>query len=381
MPPAPTQPQPAASPLPPVFVLDTGLRASHADFKGRVGQGATFVGSSYAGAPRRRAPGQGAASLPICAHPLRGSGARLDVGGHTAHAGERVSQINVPAPRPLPPARADDHGHGTHAAGTAVGAVHGVASQAVLHPVKVCGVGTWGEGVCLCALEHPLGAWLAGRGAAQATPKLSRTRAANARARARCSPRTALASTATSSAACSGGSIGGVIDGRHLHGCRVCDGAQPWPHLKNPTRAPPHDVHHPTPPLHRPPRRVKSYVQKNGMRSAVVSMSLGGPRSAALNDAAADLAHAGITVVTAAGAFSGGEARRTRWCCLRDEPSGAAAPGARVAELAAPCSAVPCPRAPCRPRRQQPRRRRVHAVARVVAGHHHGRCHDEDGAR
>jgi subtilisin len=31
-----------------VFVIDTGLRATHVDFRGRVGQGATFVGSSYA---------------------------------------------------------------------------------------------------------------------------------------------------------------------------------------------------------------------------------------------------------------------------------------------------------------------------------------------
>jgi hypothetical protein len=36
-----------------------------------------------------------------------------------------------------------------------------------------------------------------------------------------------------------------------------------------------------------------------------VSLSLGGPRSAALNDAAADLTAAGITVVVAAGGWPG----------------------------------------------------------------------------
>ncbi|KIZ01448.1 Extracellular serine proteinase [Monoraphidium neglectum] len=120
-----------------LFVIDTGLRASHADFRGRVGQGATFVGNSYA----------------------------------------------------------DDHGHGTHASGTAVGAIHGIARSATLHPVK--------------ALDS--------QGA---------------------------------------GSYSNIISGMQ------------W---------------------------VKSYVANNGIRSAVVSLSLGGPRSAALNDAAADLTAAGIT--------------------------------------------------------------------------------------
>ena len=42
-------------------------------------------------------------------------------------------------------------------------------------------------------------------------------------------------------------------------------------------------------------------MRNNGIKSAVVSASLGGPRSAALNDAVADLTNAGITVVVAAG--------------------------------------------------------------------------------
>jgi hypothetical protein len=49
--------------------------------------------------------------------------------------------------------------------------------------------------------------------------------------------------------------------------------------------------------------RVKNYIQSQGIKSAVVSMSLGGSRSAALNDAASDLTAAGITVVVAAGGW------------------------------------------------------------------------------
>lgn len=57
------------------------MRTSHLDFKGRVGDGASVVGNSVW----------------------------------------------------------DDNGHGTHVAGIAVGATHGVARSAILHPVKVNG--------------------------------------------------------------------------------------------------------------------------------------------------------------------------------------------------------------------------------------------------
>lgn len=62
-----------------VYILDTGARVSHSDFRGRVGDGASAVGTSTD----------------------------------------------------------DENGHGTHVAGTALGAVHGVARSAILHVVKV----------------------------------------------------------------------------------------------------------------------------------------------------------------------------------------------------------------------------------------------------
>lgn len=48
-------------------------------------------------------------------------------------------------------------------------------------------------------------------------------------------------------------------------------------------------------------RWVKEHVQKNGYKQAVASLSIGGPRSAALNDAVEELAAAGIPTVVAAG--------------------------------------------------------------------------------
>ena len=47
--------------------------------------------------------------------------------------------------------------------------------------------------------------------------------------------------------------------------------------------------------------RAKDHKARNGIVSAVISMSIAGPRSAALNDAVEAAAAAGITVVTAAG--------------------------------------------------------------------------------
>jgi subtilisin family serine protease len=61
------------------LVQDTGVRTSHSEFTGRVGEGTSIISSSYV----------------------------------------------------------DDHGHGTHVAGTALGTSFGVAKKATLHAVKV----------------------------------------------------------------------------------------------------------------------------------------------------------------------------------------------------------------------------------------------------
>lgn len=54
--------------------------------------------------------------------------------------------------------------------------------------------------------------------------------------------------------------------------------------------------------------RVKNHKLRNNIQSAVISMSLVGPRAASLNDAVEEMVAAGITVVTAAGNNRGADA-------------------------------------------------------------------------
>ncbi|HEX4896325.1 MAG TPA: S8 family peptidase [Solimonas sp.] len=84
-----------------VYVIDTGLNASHAEFTGRVAAGRNFAPNS-------------AGSL-FCQ--LLGTG----------------------CPTPDPVNTTDCNGHGTHVAGTSVGTTYGVAKKATVHAVRVLG--------------------------------------------------------------------------------------------------------------------------------------------------------------------------------------------------------------------------------------------------
>ena len=89
-----------------VYVLDTGLNASHIDFAGRVGTGANFAAN--------------------------GGSILCDLLG-----------LLCPAPEP---GNTDDcNGHGTHVSGTAVGSSYGVAKSAKVFPVRVLGCGGSGS--------------------------------------------------------------------------------------------------------------------------------------------------------------------------------------------------------------------------------------------
>ncbi|HSW15209.1 MAG TPA: S8 family peptidase [Solimonas sp.] len=86
-----------------VYVIDTGLRAAHVDFAGRVIPGKNFAPNGNAGL--------------LC------------------------TLLGVGCPPTNPDDTADCNGHGTHVSGTAVGSSYGVAKRAMLHPVRVFGCG------------------------------------------------------------------------------------------------------------------------------------------------------------------------------------------------------------------------------------------------
>ena len=104
-----------------IYIVDTGLRASHQEFSGRVGSGRNFVSSGF----------------------LFGS---------------------------VDPANVDDcNGHGTHVAGTAAGSTWGVAKAATVHPVRVLGCGGSGSNSAVIAGID----WLAGNHIKPAVANLS----------------------------------------------------------------------------------------------------------------------------------------------------------------------------------------------------------------
>ena len=85
-----------------VYVIDTGIRASHTDFAGRVGAGQNFAPNS---------------SPLLC------------------------TLLGLGCPAPIPTDTTDCNGHGTHVSGTAVGSTYGVAKGATVHPVRVFSCG------------------------------------------------------------------------------------------------------------------------------------------------------------------------------------------------------------------------------------------------
>ncbi|WP_428309779.1 S8 family peptidase [Hydrocarboniphaga sp.] len=82
-----------------VYVIDTGLRSTHTDFSGRVGNGKNFAPNSNGGL--------------LCT----------------------LLGINCPVPDPAN--TTDCNGHGTHVSGTALGTTYGIAKKSLIHPVRV----------------------------------------------------------------------------------------------------------------------------------------------------------------------------------------------------------------------------------------------------
>lgn len=99
-----------------VYVIDTGLKASHSEFTGRVGAGRNFAPNN---------DGLIGSFIPGGIVPI--NTAAFDFGTGLFDGGTDADDTT------------DCNGHGTHVSGTAVGTSYGVAKQATIHSVRVLG--------------------------------------------------------------------------------------------------------------------------------------------------------------------------------------------------------------------------------------------------
>lgn len=99
-----------------VYVLDTGINASHSEFSGRVGAGRNFAPNSDG----------------LIGGLLPGGIVPINIGALDFGTGLFSGDTD-------PADTTDCNGHGTHVSGTAVGTVYGVAKAATVHSVRVLG--------------------------------------------------------------------------------------------------------------------------------------------------------------------------------------------------------------------------------------------------